>query len=53
MPLRRGDVVRLVTGTGGGYGDPLERPRSRVMDDLKNGYVTPEQAKEHYSFRTE
>ena len=53
LPLMRGDVVRLVTGTGGGYGDPLERPRSRVMDDLKNGYVTPEQAREHHGFGTE
>jgi N-methylhydantoinase B len=52
-PLRRGDVVRLVTGTGGGYGDSLGRPRSKVMDDLKNGYVTPEQAREHYGVRTE
>lgn len=22
LPLRRGDLIRLVTGTGGGYGDP-------------------------------
>jgi N-methylhydantoinase B len=53
LPMRRGDVVRLVTGTGGGYGDSLGRPRSRVVDDLKNGYITPEQAREHYNFRTE
>ena len=25
LPLRRDDVVRLVTGSGGGYGDPRER----------------------------
>jgi N-methylhydantoinase B/oxoprolinase/acetone carboxylase alpha subunit len=33
--------------------DSLGRPRNRVMDDLKNGYITPEQAREHYGFRTE
>jgi N-methylhydantoinase B len=47
-PLRHGDLARLITGTGGGYGDPLERPIERVQDDVKNGYVTLEQAKQIY-----
>jgi len=34
MPLRRDDVVRLVTGTGGGYGDPREREPVLVDADL-------------------
>lgn len=43
-PLGRGDLARLITGTGGGYGDPLQRPISKVQEDVKNGYVTLEEA---------
>ena len=46
--LKQGDVARLVTGTGGGYGDPLRRPVEMVQRDVKNEYITLEQAeKEH------
>ena len=44
MPLRRGDVVRLVTGSGGGYGDPRERERGLIAGDLRDGLVTSEEA---------
>lgn len=47
-PLRRGDVVRLITGTGGGYGDPLERPLEAVCQDVKNGYITLDEAETLY-----
>ena len=49
MPLRRGDVVRLVTGSGGGYGDPREREPDRVLADLRDGLVTEAEAAEHYA----
>jgi N-methylhydantoinase B len=52
-PLRQGDLARLITGTGGGYGDPLERPVEKVKDDVKNGYVTLEQAKQIYGVTLE
>ena len=44
MPLRRGDVVRLVTGSGGGYGDPRERETDLVAADLRDGLVTAAEA---------
>jgi N-methylhydantoinase B len=47
-PLRRGDLARLITGTGGGYGDPLERPVEKVQADVKSGYVTLDQAAQVY-----
>jgi N-methylhydantoinase B len=50
VPLARGDVVRLITGTGGGFGDPRERPRARVAEDLRNGYITERQARRHYGW---
>ncbi|MEM6628976.1 MAG: hydantoinase B/oxoprolinase family protein [Bacteroidota bacterium] len=46
--LEKGDVVRCVTATGGGYGNPKNRPKYKVLEDLKNGYITKEQAISHY-----
>jgi N-methylhydantoinase B len=47
-PLRRGDLVRLITGTGGGHGDPRSRERELVRDDLANGLITERDASEVY-----
>lgn len=44
-PLNKGDVVKLVTGIGGGYGNPLDRDISQVLEDVKNQFFTVEQAK--------
>lgn len=46
FPLQKGDTVRLITATGGGYGNPLERRAEKVTWDVKNGYITLEQAEE-------
>lgn len=46
--LKKGDIVRCVTATGGGYGSPKNRSVDQVLLDLKNGYITEEQANEHY-----
>jgi N-methylhydantoinase B len=48
MRLRRDDVVRLVTGTGGGYGDPREREPGLLAIDLRDELVTSEEAAEFY-----
>jgi N-methylhydantoinase B len=47
-PLRKGDLVRLITGTGGGHGDPHEREPELVAQDLENGMVTRREAREVY-----
>ena len=47
-PLQQGDVVRIITGTGGGYGDPMERPLELIQADIRDGYITHDQAKELY-----
>ena len=46
--LRRHDRVQFVTGGGGGYGPPAERPRESVLKDLKAGYISPEVARRFY-----
>lgn len=48
VSIRRGDRVRLVTPGGGGFGDPAERPREQVLDDLAEGYISPKTARETY-----
>jgi N-methylhydantoinase B len=46
--LAKDEVVRIVTGTGGGFGDPRERPVDAVVDDVRDGYVSVEQAELDY-----
>jgi len=47
-PLRRGDVARMVTGVGGGYGHPGEREPGAVQQDVRNGLLSVEQARDVY-----
>lgn len=44
------DVIRVVTASGGGIGDPKERDRSLVAEDIRNGLITPERAREVYGY---
>jgi N-methylhydantoinase B len=48
--LNRGDVIRIVTANGGGYGDPRERDPAAIADDLRNGYITRDQAVREYAY---
>jgi N-methylhydantoinase B len=44
VTLHKGDVVRVVTGSGGGWGDPLEREPAMVASDVRNEFVTVDDA---------
>ncbi len=44
IPLQCGDRVRVRTPGGGGYGDPLERPTSAVLEDVLLGRYSLDQA---------
>jgi N-methylhydantoinase B len=46
--LQRGETARLITATGGGYGDPHRRPLDRVIEDVRDGYITVETARQAY-----
>jgi N-methylhydantoinase B len=48
LTLNADDVIRVMTGTGAGWGDPLKRDRELVKADLKNGYITQDQAERYY-----
>jgi N-methylhydantoinase B len=47
-PLKEGDVFRLDSPGGGGYGDPHSRPAERVLADVREGLVSPEVAEREY-----
>ncbi|MBI4182957.1 MAG: hydantoinase B/oxoprolinase family protein [Proteobacteria bacterium] len=44
----RGDVISVRTPGGGGYGNPRERPRELVAQDVRSGYVSPAAARDIY-----
>lgn len=48
VALGRGDVIRTMTGGGGGFGDPHERDPEDVTRDVRNGHVSPHAARELY-----
>jgi N-methylhydantoinase B len=52
LMLDAGDVIRVRTGSGGGNGNPRERSRQAVLEDLRNGYVSPAVASEVYGVKT-
>ena len=48
MHLRRGDVFRHELPGGGGWGDPLDRDPSNVLNDVRNEYISVEGANRDY-----
>lgn len=48
VPMGSGDMLRVLSSGGGGYGDPLKRDPDRVARDVRHGYVTIEAARRDY-----
>lgn len=46
--VESGDVVRYHIAGGGGYGDPHDRDDESVANDVENGLVSPDAAREVY-----
>jgi N-methylhydantoinase B len=44
LQLGKGDLIRIHTGNGGGYGSPSRRRREHVLDDLRDGLISREEA---------
>jgi N-methylhydantoinase B len=51
--LDAGDVVRVETPGGGGYGDPAERAAAAIRRDLRLGKLTADAARERYDYDAE
>jgi N-methylhydantoinase B len=50
--LPAGARIRLELAGGAGFGDPRRRASEDVLDDVRDGYVSPEAAEELYGVRT-
>ena len=48
VQVKTGEIFGKVSGGGGGVGNPVERDPALVLDDVVNGYVTVEHAREVY-----
>ncbi|GAB3301572.1 hydantoinase B/oxoprolinase family protein [Epidermidibacterium keratini] len=47
-PVKAGEVIRIRTTGGGGWGDPLERPTDEVLRDVVWGKVSIDGARDDY-----
>lgn len=48
VPVKAGDIVRILTPGGGGWGDPLARVPDMVRLDVQRGLVSPDSARDDY-----
>ncbi len=48
IDLKPGDAYRIRSGGGGGYGPPWQRAVELVQEDVRQGYVSLEQAEQLY-----
>lgn len=46
--MEKGELLIALTPGAGGYGDPLKRPAEKVLDDVADGYVSVEAARDEY-----
>ncbi|MBM3222010.1 MAG: hydantoinase B/oxoprolinase family protein [Candidatus Rokubacteria bacterium] len=47
-PIAKGELVKIKTGGGGGWGSPSERDPEAVRRDVREGYVSAEAARRDY-----
>ncbi len=52
ITLRPGDRIHLIAPGGGGWGNPRERDRAMVREDLAEGYISARSAEEDYGLKT-
>jgi len=53
ITLRPGDRIHLIAPGGGGWGDPRERDKAMVKEDLAEGYISARSAEEDYGVKPE
>jgi N-methylhydantoinase B len=47
-PVGKGDLIKIVTGGGGGWGTPSDRDPAAVISDVQSGLISPEYARRIY-----
>lgn len=48
MPIKSGDLLRILTPGGGGWGDPLDREPEKVLQDVRLARVSLDSARHDY-----
>ena len=48
LKLNKGESIIFKTGGGGGYGDPIKRSNKKILNDLKQEYISKEYVEKHY-----
>ena len=48
LRVAAGDVLRFESPLGGGYGPPFERDPEETLADVRDGYLTADEARTHY-----
>ena len=51
IPMNPGDRVRVLAPGGGGFGAPADRSHEAVTEDVREGYISEDQARKIYDFR--
>lgn len=51
VPLMKGDILKLTCCGGGGYGKPEERDPELVRNDIEEGIISLEKARNVYGFK--
>ena len=46
--VHAGDLIRITSSGGGGFGDPGERPAELVLADIRNRYISVAEAENRY-----
>jgi N-methylhydantoinase B len=46
--VKAGESLALTGTCGGGYGDPMTRPEADVLEDVLDGYISVQKAKDDY-----
>ncbi len=49
--LKKGDLIKIMTSGGGGYGSPLERDPTAVLEDFKNDLIDLNTAEKIYGVK--
>jgi len=50
LGVPKGTLYRQIAGGGGGYGDPKQRDRNKVAEEVRNGVISPQAARDIYGF---
>ena len=48
LGVPKGTLYHQVAGGGGGYGDPKQRDRKKVAEEVRNGVISPQAARDLY-----